>query len=207
MDKYLLEVLNKKTSWDGISAALKGINKKDPVIAGKLFEHICRHYYRYFYDREFPQIWLFEDIPFNLRSQLGLSGGDYGVDLLIQTTDKKYVAVQCKFRDDENAKISWTKDKLANLFAEGSQCDHFIIFTNAAGVDEHSIGKYKNKLTVATYDILLDSFTKEHIQAICQLIKTGQAPKKSLFKPHPHQIKAITAVAKGFKNNSRGQLI
>jgi len=207
MDRTLYKLLNKKKSWQAISREIKGINKDNPVVAGKLFEHLCLYYYKYFYNGEFQHVWLFEDIPFNVRKQLGLSDVDYGVDLLIQTNEKRYLAVQCKFRDDENAKISWSKDKLANLFAEGSKCDHYIIFTNAAGIDEHSIAKYRRKLTVVTYDVLQDSLTDEAISKVSYFIKTKQIHHKCRFSPLPHQNKAIKDIIKGFERNDRGKLV
>ena len=61
---------------------------------------------------------------------MGLGTIDRGIDLILENNSGELTVVQCKFRLDQSTNLSWTKDKLANLFAEGDKADSFLVFTN-----------------------------------------------------------------------------
>jgi hypothetical protein len=46
-----------------------------------------------------------------------------------------------------------SKDKLTNLFAEGGHSDYFVVFTNASGIDKHSLSK-KNVKAITYGDLI-----------------------------------------------------
>jgi len=69
----------------------KGLKNKNKE-KGNLFEYMC---YRLIQLNAFKfiraqQVWLFKDIPDNVRSYLGFSHKDMGIDIVVQTTGNEY---------------------------------------------------------------------------------------------------------------------
>lgn len=66
---------------------------------GRLFEQLCKLVLL----ESYPQVWLLEEIPADLRNQLCLKKGDFGIDLICADQHGFY-AVQSKFR---KGRLSW----------------------------------------------------------------------------------------------------
>ena len=52
-------------------------------------------------------IWLYNDVPHNIKQLLDLPDKDKGIDILIQKTYNEYCAIQYKFRQKWDTFISW----------------------------------------------------------------------------------------------------
>ena len=173
--------------------------------AGILFEDFAKLYFSY--DprvcTDYKNVWLFKECPDQVKKNLNLGAIDYGVDLVLEDKEGLYTVVQCKFRFDESTNLSWTKDKIANLFAEGDRADHFLVFTNAAGVDKHSKGKKGDNFSMITSGNLL-GLTEEVIKSMAAKKEASSIQK---YIPRPYQRKAIDDVINGFNKANRGQLI
>lgn len=67
---------------------------------GELFELICFNFIKLnvFKQINCLNVWLFKDLPDNLRQEFGLSYKDMGIDIIVQTVDNKWLAIQCKYR-------------------------------------------------------------------------------------------------------------
>ncbi len=198
------KILEGKNSWDEIFLALK---KLDPTgsKSGLLFEDFCKLFFlcdpRVCSD--YKNVWLFKECPLYIKQKLNFGTIDYGVDIVLEDQEEKLTVVQCKFRVDQTANLSWTKDKIANLFAEGDQADHFLVFTNASGLDSHSKNKKGTLFSMITLGDLLD-LTSDTIERM-SLDKKDKKIKH--FFPRDYQLQAIKDVEDGFKGSSRGQLI
>ncbi|HFS6877804.1 TPA: DEAD/DEAH box helicase family protein [Legionella pneumophila] len=128
------------------------------------------------------------------------------VDLVLEGQDGSLSVVQCKFKNDQNSKLSWTKDRLANLFAEGDKADRYIIFTNASGVDKHTELKKGEKLTIITSGVLLN-ITSSTLEQIKRMVAGKPIHSSEIKNPKDYQKRAIDNVVKGFGKSDRGQLI
>ncbi|MFA6303956.1 MAG: hypothetical protein WC627_12605 [Legionella sp.] len=158
MTNDLLSIIkNASTWWDVYSELSKQNTVRNPLV-GKLFEEFCKCYYLLdsLVKNEYRNVWLFSEIPQNIKTRLNLGKIDHGIDLVLEGVDGTLSVVQCKFRKNQNGNISWTKDNLANLFADGDKADYFIVFTNASGLDKHSLTKKENQLKLVTLGDLLD---------------------------------------------------
>ena len=82
--------------------------------------------------------------PFRSKKNLNLGTVEYGIDLLLKTISHKYIAVQCKFKNDETSKLNWTSDKISNLFAYCPKADGYIVFSNCASLDKVSLSRQEN---------------------------------------------------------------
>lgn len=194
--------------WTQIHQYLIDKYQNDLSNAGRDFEQFAKHYFlcEPSVCHEYKQVWLFKDVPLKIRNKLGLGQRDYGIDLVLEDQEGRLSVVQCKFKKDQDSSLSWSKDKLANLLADGDKADFFIIFTNASGIDAHTHSKKQNKLKVITLGDLLqlssDTFETMHQSMLKKEFKP--ALKKS---PRGYQEIAINKTIDGFKNNDRGQLI
>ncbi|MDP3559703.1 MAG: Helicase associated domain protein [Legionellaceae bacterium] len=209
MTNDLLSIIkNASTWWDVYSELSKQNTGRNPSV-GKLFEEFCKCYYLLdpIVKNEYRNVWLFSEIPQNIKTRLNLGKIDHGIDLVLEGVDGTLSVVQCKFRNNQSCNISWTKDNLANLFADGDKADYFIVFTNVSGLDKHSLTKKENQLKLVTLGDLLDipSSTFEKIKNHLTGISSDVEGTKK--EPRDDQLKAMQAVIDGFKQQDRGQLI
>ncbi|MBV30663.1 MAG: hypothetical protein CL504_08515, partial [Actinobacteria bacterium] len=179
---------------------------KDNSLSGLLFEkfvmahlelqtgHKCHH---------------INDLPPRIAKATGLSG-DYGVDIIIEdTAGMKFYPVQAKYRATQRT-ISWSKDALANFFAETKDFDHRVIVTSAKGIDAHSKKKYGKNLTLIardSFEELSDTEFRNVIKRMCG--SSRKAPQKKKMKPRDYQRTALRNAKKHFitQGSDRGQMI
>lgn len=206
-DAKLLDVLQNSTNWDDIYDRLHAINCLSPGTAGRIFEQFCKLYYQIEPSLacEYSQIWLFADVPIDIRTALNLGSTDHGIDLVLEARDGRFSAIQCKFKSNQCSTIGWTKDRLANLLADGDKADTLIVFTNASTLDRHSLTKGGRRLKFVGYQDLI-SLTELTIHNMRSLI-LGETTVRTRKTPRPDQQLAIEKVLIGLDKHNRGQLI
>lgn len=201
--KMLKDIISGYKSWADLYNELC----KENSSSGKLFEEFCKYYYLVEPSvcNEYRHVWLFPEIPPKVREKLNLTTIDHGIDLVLEDYEGNYSAIQCKFRNNQNAILSWSKDKITNIFAEGDKADYFIVFTNASGLDKHTLTKKQNRLKLVGLGDLLEisSDTFANIENLSSKKQSHIQEKK----PRDYQKQAIDAVVNGFKTTNRGQLI
>lgn len=204
----LVTILETAACWRGLHRNLITHYQTNLSKAGKAFELFAKSYFlcEPTIRDEYKQVWLFNEAPLKVKQQLGVGHKDYGIDLILEDHEDRLSVVQCKFKQDQNAVVSWTKDKLANMLADGDKADYFIIFTNASGIDSHTLSKKQNKLRVFTLGDLIQ-LSSETMQAMYKHL-LGQHPKPPIKKtPKPYQTIAIDKTVEGLTQTDRGQLI
>lgn len=102
----------------------------DKILTGNIFEYFCKLYLKNIL--EYNDVWLFKEIPNNLRKQLCIGNKDMGIDI-IATKDNQTYAVQCKYRHRTKklTGISWRD--LSTFYALVSKTGPYsgnIIMTN-----------------------------------------------------------------------------
>lgn len=209
----LIESLEDCKCWDDLKPKLETYNTsetkqtKKKTIAGKIFEFFAKYYFLTEPEQTdlYDKVWLYDEVPIEVTRKLKLPSIDHGIDLLLQDKDGKFHAVQCKFKNDETKKLSWSGDKIANVFALGTLCDSVIVYTNASDVT--NVAKnFDSKYSQIAYDGLL-GIQPDIFENIYKLAKK-QKPKELIkFKPREHQEKAIQSVTNHLGDNERGQLI
>lgn len=199
----LISILKVSKNWNDIFNSLKQASN-----SGKIFEEFCKYFYlaEPSIKNDFRNVWLFTEVPLDIKDKLNLAQIDHGVDLVLEGQTGEYSVVQCKFRGNQNSSISWTKDKIANLFAEGNKANNLIVFTNASGLDKHSLKKGADKFKITTLGDLLEIST----ETIQNMLSKAEGKKENNFVkylPRPYQEQAIKSIVSGFHNFDRGQLI
>lgn len=200
-EKELLRFLNESDNWSSLSQKLS-----EHDYSGKIFEAFCKYYFENEPEvkDDYKEVLYFEDIDTDTRKRLGFINSDYGVDLLLKDIDDKLIAVQCKYRSNENIKLNWSADKLANLFGYATKADGFIIFTNAAEVDIVSKSKENFAFFNISYLLNIEKSTFHTIKAKLEKVEAPIILKKS---PKPHQLQAINDCVDFFQIENKGQLI
>jgi superfamily II DNA or RNA helicase len=178
---------------------------------GDIFELLTKLYLQINpkYSTKFSDVWLYNEVPTNTLKKLNLPTKDMGIDLIAETKQGEYWAVQCKYKSDESKSLTWkeisTFESLA--FVKGKGLSAGLIATT---VDRSStLFKDQNKnVSLLSGDIWrnLDEefFTKARV-----FLRTGKLPLPKPFKPHPHQKRAIKNAHNYFifEKESRGKMI
>lgn len=213
--KILTDIIEDKKSWTELKSELSKYNVDDrekgikDTTAGKIFEVFTKYYFLTApeVDGLYSQVWLYDEIPLDVKNSLDLGTVEYGIDLLLKTSNEKYIAVQCKFKNDETSKLNWSSDKISNLFAYCPKADGYIVFSNCASIDKVSLSRQDN-FSFFSIGHLLEiepiGFTN-----INQLLKNVEPKERVFFKPLDHQQKAINECVQWFTEGeeTRGQLI
>jgi len=156
----------------------------------------------------FPQLkqaWLIDDLPERIRKKLNHPTRDMGIDIVCQTKNDEYWAVQAKY--DKNHTKNDTLDLLSTTFALTwglGTFDHLLVCTTHNGfvkiIEEfrkkHSIGFISGDRWRNLEDVYFD-------------ILNGKAEYVPLtpFKPYLYQEPAVNKTVGHLKKKSRGKLI
>jgi superfamily II DNA or RNA helicase len=204
----ILDIIKDANSWSNIYANLVQYNSAGAQQAGKLFEEFCRLYYltEPSVRQEYRNVWLFSEAPLHVKTKLNLGKIDHGIDLIMEDNFGSFSVVQCKFKNDQSINVSWTKDRIANFFADGDKADYLIVFTNGSGLDQYSLFKKATQLKLVTVGDLVN-ISQAVIDEMRELLLGSIPAIHEYKKPRGYQLTAINEVAKGFSDSNRGQLI
>ena len=108
-------------------------------LRGDVFEDFCQRYLKHVYPIKMQNVWLFSEMPFSVKEELGMRNQDMGIDIVCKDFDNKYYAVQVKYRKHTPFKqrqfIGW--QQLATFYALAYRTGPFykhIVMTNVDGV-------------------------------------------------------------------------
>ena len=205
------KIIHRSKSWKDLDQTLKKLIKnKKSKLAGSIFEYLTKLYLETSpeYKTKLKKVYLLNEVPIALKKKLKLPNTDEGIDLIAETFDKEYWAIQCKYRSDksESLKVKGDLATFNNLaFTACKNISHGIV---AATVNKPP---QKKQLLNVGYILLTEwlsldkngreAFKQIKAKAVGKIIK----PKKK--KPKPHQKEAISKTISFFKLNERGKLI
>ncbi len=139
---------------------------------------------------------------------------DRGIDIVITTTSKEYIAVQCKFHQDSVSlnDISTFLLKLQSGVGEVGFKKGIIISTsNLSSNALNEIEQIRKSKGIDIVEISEEDFIYSQIdwEKFDPTQTQGELPLCDKKKPRPHQIEAIKATKEYFSNpkNTRGKLI
>ncbi|MDF1526848.1 MAG: DEAD/DEAH box helicase family protein [bacterium] len=142
------------------------------------------------------------------KSNFNLPGSDEGIDLLAQTKEGDYWAIQCKYREDESHSL--TRKELSTFtdlaFSICKGIDLALVCTSADRFS-HKLKMYGDRLTFCTgdewrrLDTEFFSTLRKHL--------AGQKSPLNPLKPRKHQESAVENALQHFKieKNARGKMI
>ncbi|MFM2326416.1 MAG: hypothetical protein RIR31_618, partial [Bacteroidota bacterium] len=211
-EKILAGLLDGVKSWDDLKPKLSGYNTSitdtttKTTLAGKLFEYFAKYYFKLdaTQNQLYTDVWLYDEIDSLIKEELGLPAIDKGVDLLLKDVQGRYTVVQCKFKNDEESKVHFGKDKIANTFFWAKKCFGVILFTNVSDCTD-DIKNEKNFNAIKS-DTLLN-LEPSFFTSLISYSELNVLPPIQKHSQLPHQKLAIEKVVNHFKENERGQLI
>ena len=59
------------------------------------------------YASKLKHVWLYREVPAAVAKKLKLPVTDQGIDIIAETNDGEFWAVQCKFRQDTDSSLTW----------------------------------------------------------------------------------------------------
>jgi predicted helicase len=107
-----IKLLNKAKNWKSFKSYLKPLSKKQK---GDAFELLTKHYLLLDpkYQTRLKNVWLLKEVPPKIHRKLNLPNPDEGIDLIAETMEGTYWAIQSKYKEDE--KKSLTLDELSTF--------------------------------------------------------------------------------------------
>jgi Predicted helicase len=196
------------SNWTQCSAALAG---RTDLERGTAFEHIVRHHLRTdpIYRTKLADVWLYLEVPADVRTRLNLPSRDEGIDLIARTHTGEFWAIQAKYRSDTDAAL--THRELATFTSLAFTVCREIAFALVCTTTARIPGLLQNlphlgDLTAETWTALgLDFFTSLRNSLATPAPLALPTPRT----PLPHQSRAIAAAHTHFVENAatRGKLI
>ncbi|MDA7653059.1 DEAD/DEAH box helicase family protein, partial [bacterium] len=152
-------------------------------------------------------------IPEKLRNKLRLPEPDLGIDLLAETFEGEYHAIQCKYHSnvEDSVTKAETDSGMSLAFSQCKGISCFILATSGGSggkrsrhLKDYATGKLAIR-DIETWQDLDESFFK----AAKALIEKRKPPTAKPFTPRPHQKRAIKNALNHFvtEKNSRGKMI
>jgi superfamily II DNA or RNA helicase len=93
-------------SWQDIQDKLRTLPEKQK---GDLFEELVKAYLQLDpeYASKLKHVWLGGEVPQAIAQKLKLPATDQGIDIVAETHDGEFWAVQCKYRQDTDHSLTW----------------------------------------------------------------------------------------------------
>ncbi|WRC31066.1 DEAD/DEAH box helicase [Helicobacter pylori] len=178
-------------------------------LKGSWFEKVCKRFLK-----EHDSADEYESIDLWSDWELRGNEGDRGIDIVITTTSKEYIAVQCKFHQDSVSynDLSTFLSKLQSGVGEVGFKKGIIISTsNLSSNALNEIEQIRKSKGIDIVEISEEDFIYSQIdwEKFDPTQTQGEIPLCDKKKPRPHQIEAIKATKEYFSNpkNTRGKLI
>ena len=205
------KIINQAKSFKDLDKTLKKLIKnKKAKLAGSVFEYLTKLYLEVSpeYKTKLRKVYLLNEVPTALKKKLRLPNTDEGIDLIAETFDNEYWAIQCKYRSDntETLKVKGDLATFNNLaFTVCKNISHGIV---AATVNRPP---KKTKLLSVGYILLTEwlSLDRDNGDLFNQIKSkaAGKISRPKLLSPRPHQKAAIAKTISYFKSNERGKMI
>ncbi len=183
-------VLCNCSSWEELQRNFRDLSEK---LKGDLFEELVKAYLQLEpeYASKLKHVWLYREVPQAIAKQLKLPATDQGIDLVAETNDGEFWAVQCKYRQDTDHSLTWREISTFTGLAFGV-CRGFT-FGLICSTTEHitHVLKDQERIGFCALDVWqgLDADFLARLRA--HLARKPDALKPT--KPRPHQREAVKA--------------
>ncbi|HQP89141.1 MAG TPA: DEAD/DEAH box helicase family protein, partial [Thermoanaerobaculia bacterium] len=160
------------------------------------------------YSIELRNVWPLREVPASVRRTLNLPGPDEGIDLIGETQQGEFWAIQAKYRTDEDRPL--TRKELSTFtdlaFSVCVGITFGLVCTNADR-QSRKLEVYGLRLGFCAGDVwrnLSPDFFKRVQSHI-----NGETRRLSPVKPRPHQLRAVHGAHRHFveQSESRGKIV
>lgn len=201
------KLLLKCNTWQDFKSQLYTLSDKQK---GDCFEELTKYFLRIHptYRTQLRDVWTLKNVPPSVRKRLNLPGLDEGIDLIAETKDRTFWAIQCKYRDDESKSL--TRKDLSTFtdlaFGISKNIELALVCTTADRFS-HKLTLYGDRISFCSSE-MWQSLDRDLFRQLHALIGRKAVIIKPV-SPREHQKRAITNAYEHYvtKGNSRGKLI
>ena len=180
-------------------------------IKGDIFELITSLYFvnNPIYTTKLTNLWRSTNIPIQILDLLDLKKPEIGVDLLAESNDGTYWAIQCKYKQDIRENISY--GDLRSFFSiterpqTRSKLSLRLISCSTLDISRQIFNANHDNLGLISYSEFSQIEEEEFEQY--KRILDNQKIILEKYNPKPHQENALNKCLNYFLSNSRGKLI
>jgi superfamily II DNA or RNA helicase len=202
------QIISSSNNWLVLKAKIDACpNTKEK---GDIFELLTKLYLQIDprYVSKLKTVWLLNEVPTNTLKKLNLPTKDMGIDLIAETNEGEYWAIQCKYKADESKSLTWreisTFQSLAFSKAKG------ISFGLIATTVDRSASVFKDQkedVKMLAGEVWRDLDVEFFKQAKKLMVQKAVLPVP--FKPRKHQQRAVSNAHQHFVSEkaTRGKMI
>jgi len=207
-----LKLLSSSSSWSEFNKKLEELTTSgQSKLAGDIFENVCKYFLKTApqYQTKLKNVWLLKEVKEDLKRKLNLPNSDEGIDLIAETFDGKYWAIQSKYRSDPKDTLTVKGDLATFANLAFNNCKNISLGLVMTTAERPPL---KTKLLKGVSFVTLESFLElddnnfEGWKLITAKVEHKTIIPKAL-SPRPHQVKAIENSIKYFKTKERGKVI
>jgi len=209
-----LKILSKAASWNDLNKKLEELTKSNQTrLAGDTFELLVKYYLltNPTYQSKLKNVWLLKEVKEVIKKKLNLPDQDEGIDIIAETKEGHFWAVQAKYRSDPNETLTLGgKGSLATFsnlaFRYCKNISHGLVCTTVNKPPKKiKLIKQVGFQTLESFLSLDDNDCEEWKLLVARSV--GKIIKPHKLEPRPHQIKAIKETIEHFKSNDRGKIL
>jgi len=209
-----LKVLSNSSSWCDLNKKLEELTKSGKAkFAGSTFELLVKYYLltNPRYQSKLKNVWLLNEVKEGIKKKLNLPDQDEGIDLIAETKEGHFWAVQAKYRSNPNETLTLGgKGSLATFsnlaFRYCKNITHGLVCTTVNKPPKKiKLIKQVGFETLESFLSLDDNDCEEWKLLVARSI--GKIIKPQKLEPKPHQIQAIKKTVEYFKSSDRGKVI
>ncbi|MEI6176523.1 MAG: DEAD/DEAH box helicase family protein [Verrucomicrobiota bacterium] len=102
----LAQAIRNCSSWQDIQSKWRSLSEKEK---GDLFEELVKAYLQLEpeYASKLKHVWLLCEVPQTIAKKLKLPATDQGIDIIAETHDGEFWAIQCKYRQQTDHSLTW----------------------------------------------------------------------------------------------------
>lgn len=202
----LREAVARCSDWSGIQEKWADFSEKEK---GDLFEALVQAYLQLepTYASKLRHVWLAAEVPLAVAEQLRLPSTDMGIDLVAETHDGEFWAIQCKYRQSSDMRLSW--EELSTFTGLAFGVCHGFSFGLVCSTTERvtHLLQESARIGFCAADVWV-GLDREFLLRLKAHLGNEPAPLRAL-EPRPHQLEAMDAAKEHFvkRNNVRGKLL
>jgi len=209
-----LKLLSSSNSWSDLNKKLEELTKSGQAkFAGSTFELLVKYYLltNPRYQSKLKNVWLLNEVKEGIKKKLNLPDQDEGIDIIAETKEGHFWAIQAKYRSDPNETLTLGgKGSLATFsnlaFRYCKNITHGLVCTTVNKPPKKiKLIKQVGFETLESFLSLDDNNCEEWMLLVARSI--GKIIKPHKLEPRPHQIEAIKETIEHFKFNDRGKIL
>ena len=209
-----LKLLSNASSYSDLNKKLEELTKSGQAkFAGSTFELLVKYYLltNPRYQSKLKNVWLLNEVKEGIKKKLNLPDQDEGIDIIAETKEGHFWAIQAKYRSDPNETLTLGgKGSLATFsnlaFRYCKNITHGLVCTTVNKPPKKiKLIKQVGFETLESFLSLDDNDCEEWKFLVARSV--GKIIKPHKLEPRPHQIEAIKKTVEYFKSNDRGKVI